>query len=317
MISRLVLRNLLISGPKSYSLGVLAAAAATGAQLAFRDFFLQVPFLLYFPATILAAYFGGWRAGLAGTALSAVAATLLFLGPHERLFGGSEIIRLAIFVLVCLLHIGLLWSLQTISVQLQAEREAVRLLAQEGNHRIGNSLQLIAAALHLQVSAARVGEARDALQAALSRVSAVARIHRRLHEGTPAATLSFRKYLADTCNDMAAQLGRGAELKADCDEFELPVDRALKLGLILNELLLNAFKHGGAGRPIEVECRAAAAEVALSVADHGPGFPAGYDPARGTTLGMKLVTTFAAELGGRLDLRRAEDRTVVTVTIPA
>jgi two-component sensor histidine kinase len=317
MISRLVLRNQLVTGPKSYALGVLAAAIATGLQLPFRDFFLQVPFLLYFPATILAAYFGGWRAGLTGTAVSAVGAIFLFLGPHERLLGGSDVIRLAIFVLICLLHIGLMWSLQTMSRQLRAERETVRLLAREGHHRIGNSLQLIAAALHLQASAARVAEARDALQAALSRVSAVARIHRRLHEGTPAAKLPFRKYLADTCSDIAAQMGGGAEIEAGCDDFDLPVDRALKLGLILNELLVNAMKHGGGGEPIDVECRAAGAEIALSVADRGPGFPEGYDAARIETLGMKLVTTFAAELSGRLDLGRADGRTIVTVTIPA
>lgn len=110
-------------------------------------------------------------------------------------------------------------------------------------------------------------------------------------------------------------MGRVADLKSACDEFDLPADRALKLGLILNELLVNALKHGGT--PIEVECRAAAAEFVLTVADRGPGFPAGYDPALGKTLGMKLVTTFVAELQGRLDLRRVDGRTIVTVAIPA
>jgi two-component sensor histidine kinase len=317
MISRLVLRFQFFTGPRSYAIGVGAAVLATLVQLAFRDFFLEVPFLLYFPATILAAYFGGLRAGLTSTALAAIVASFLFLGPHERLFGGSALVRLAIFVLVCLLIVGLLWSLQAVSRELHAERDVVRLLAREGNHRIGNSLQLIAAALHIQARGTRVAEARDALSAALGRVSAVARVHRRLNEATPSARLSFRAYAVDTCSDIAAQTGTGADIKVDSEAFDLPVDKALKLGLILNELVVNALKHGGGGAPVAVECRAGANGIALRVADHGPGFPAGFDPDRAKSLGMKLVATFAHELGGRLDIRRDAGRTIVEVAIPA
>jgi two-component sensor histidine kinase len=319
MMSRLVLRLLLVSGPSSYALGAVAAALAAGVQLAFRDFFLHVPFLLFFPATIVAAFLGGWRAGLTCAAIAAPVATYFFLGTSASFaIGMEDWLRLLIFVLICLLIVALLWLLQTVSQQLFAERELVRLLAREGHHRIGNSLQLIAATLQLQGKASASADVKRALDSARNRVSAIARVHRRLHESNPAATLRIGPYVDDLCKDIEAQAGEGTAVNVRCADFELPVDTAIKLGLILSELLLNAIKHGGATQSVEVDCRRAAdGEFALRISDGGAGFPTGFDPAASRGLGMMLITSLAQEMGGRVAFQREHGRTIVEIAVPS
>ncbi len=316
MLFRLVLHLMLVTGPSSYALGVLAAAIATGAQVAFREFFLQVPFLLFFPATILAAFMGGWRAGLTCVAIATPVAAYFFLGsPGQAAIDMEDWLRLLIFVLICLLIVGLLWSLQTVSQQLFAERELVRLLAREGNHRIGNSLQLVAAALQLQATASDDDGVKEALTAARSRISAIARVHRRLHQTHPAATLPIGPYLTDLCKEIEAQAGDGASVKIECTSFELPVDKAVKLGLILNELLLNAVKHGEK-EDVDVTCRHKAGDFTLLVSDRGPGFAPGIDPASGKGLGMMLISSLTKEMDGQVEFRRENGRTLIAITIP-
>jgi two-component sensor histidine kinase len=318
MMSRLVLRLLLVSGSSSYALGAIAAALAAGLQFAFRDFFLQVPFLLFFPATIVAAFLGGWRAGLTCAAIAAPVATYFFLGRSANFaIGMEDWLRLLLFVLICLLIVALLWLLQAVSQQLLAERELVRLLAREGHHRIGNSLQMVAATLQLQGKASASAEVKGALESARNRVSAIARVHRRLHESNPAATLRIGPYVGDLCKDIEAQAGEGAAVNVRCADFELPVDTAVKLGLILSELLLNAIKHGGTKESVEVDCRRTDGEFALTISDGGAGFPAGFDPAASRGLGMMLITSLIQELGGRVAFRRAQGRTIVAIAVPS
>jgi two-component system, sensor histidine kinase PdtaS len=316
MISRVLLRLLLVSGFSSYAVGVLAAAAATGLQLVFRDFFLQVPFLLYFPATILASFVGGWRAGLTCSALALVAASLFFIGsPRGALIDIADGVRLLLFTLICTLIVGVLYMLQTLSQQLLSERELVRMLAREANHRISNSLQMIVSALQLQRSASQSPDVKEALAAARSRVAAIARVHRRLQDGTPTASLQVGAYLRDLCKDIGDQAGDGARLIVNCADFDLPVDRAVKLGLVVNEMLLNAFKHGGSTGEIKVECRDLGNSFALTISDGGLGFPPRFDPAASKGLGMRLISALTQEMGGALDIRRAEGRTLVEITV--
>jgi two-component sensor histidine kinase len=186
----------------------------------------------------------------------------------------------------------------------------------EMNHRIANSLQLVASTIQLQSAAAGSAEARAALGAALARVVAIGRVHRRLHREAAGAELALGPYLAETCRDIAAQVGGEAACQVACDEIEVGKDAAFKLGMIVNELVVNAFKHAGAARAVAVECRAAGDALSLKVADGGPGFPAGFDPARSKGLGMKIVTALTEELGGRLELHRGERRGTVELVVP-
>jgi two-component sensor histidine kinase len=317
MVSRLVLRYLLVGGYWGFALGVATAAAATLVQLAFRDFFLQLPFLLFFPATLLASFFGGWRAGLACIAVSAVAAAVFFVGrPAAFLLGGPEMLRIAIFVLIALLMVGFIALLQGVSAQLQAEHDRVRLMFREMNHRVANSLQLVAATIQLQAGTAATPELRDGLRAALARVLAVGRVHRRLVNEPNGPALALAPYLADTCRDVAAQVASGAACRVDCDDIGVARELALKLGMIVNELVVNAFKHGAAQPDVAVECRARDGGFSLEVSGAGPELPEGFDAANSKGVGMRIVDALTTDIGGRLALHRAGGRTVVEVVVP-
>lgn len=317
MIARIVLRTLRTQGWLGFALGLVAAALAAGIQYVFRDFFVAVPFLLFFPATILASFFGGWRAGLACTGLALVLARAFFITEQPGLvLGGPEIVRLAIFLLVCLLIVSLIATLQAVSMQLAAERDRGRVLAQEADHRVANSLQLVGATLRLQAAGAATTELREGLAAALSRVTAIGRVHRRLHRDDAAHDMPFASYLSDMCGDLAAQAGQNAKCSVSCDEFRIPVEKALKLGLIVNELVTNAFKHTGADLEVNVKCKHQGRAFTLTVVDHGRGFPDAFDPKTSKGLGMRLVSAMLEDLDGTIAFDRREGHASVAITVP-
>lgn len=311
------MRTLQAQGSLAFAVGLVAAALAAAIQYVFRDFFVSVPFLLFFPATILASFFGGWRAGLACTGLALLLAWAFFVTDRPGLvLGGPEVLRLTIFLLICLLVVALIATLQAVSMQLAAERDRVRILAHEADHRVANSLQLVGATLRLQSAAANSAELRDGLATALSRVSAIGRVHGRLHRDDATPDLPFASYLSDMCSDLAAQAGQNARCSVSCDEFRIPVDKALKLGLIVNELVTNAFKHTGADLEVNVKCRHQGRAFTLTVVDHGPGFPDAFDPKTSKGLGMRLVSAMLEDLGGTIAFDRSEGHSSVAVTVP-
>lgn len=181
---------------------------------------------------------------------------------------------------------------------LAAERA---LLLREVNHRVGNSLQIVAALLHLQASAAQSPEVKTELQAANKRVLAVAQVHRRLYTSEDVQSVALDQYLEALADDLrrSADIGGAGSLSLDADPVEVDPDRAVAVGVIVTELVLNALKHAypdGEG-PIRVKLRAEGDERArLIIADDGVGrIPNGGKPAKG--LGQTIVRAMAAKLG--------------------
>ncbi len=201
-------------------------------------------------------------------------------------------------------------------------REAVagrELLLQEVNHRVKNSLQLVASMLQLQGNAAS-GEVRGELLDASTRVAAVARAHQRLYRSHEVGTLDLSAYLVDLCADLAG-------VRADCrievdagERVEIATDRAIPVALVVNELVTNAVKyaHPGSGAcHVQVRlARAGAGTVRLSVRDDGKGLPEGFDPAGGGGLGMRIVTAFAQQLGAELTVGARHPGSEFALLIP-
>lgn len=156
---------------------------------------------------------------------------------------------------------------------LAAERA---LLLREVNHRVGNSLQIIAALLHLQGSSAVNPEVKGALEAANKRVLAVAQVHRRLYTSDDVQCVALDQYLEALAEDLrrSSEDGGVDRLLLDADPVEVDPDRAVAVGIIVTELVLNALKHaypGGSG-PVRVSLRAEdTSRAVLSVEDDGVG----------------------------------------------
>ncbi len=184
---------------------------------------------------------------------------------------------------------------------LAAERE---MLLREVNHRVGNSLQIIASLLHLQANSSTEDDVKAALTNAMGRVAAVAQVHRRLYTSHDLKSVLLNQYLDALLEDLrrSAEGNRMSRLTLRSEPIEIDPDRAVAIGIIVNELVMNAVKYAypdGAG-PIDVSLTAQGDDLVLSIADQGVGLNARTDP-RSTGMGQRIVTAMASKLDASVE----------------
>jgi two-component sensor histidine kinase len=179
---------------------------------------------------------------------------------------------------------------------LAAEREV---LLREVNHRVGNSLQIIASLLHLQASSTAQADVKAALTNAMGRVAAVAQVHRRLYTSHDLKSVMLNQYLDSLLEDLrrSAEGNRMSRLTLKAEAVEIDPDRAVAIGIIVNELVMNAVKYAypdGPG-PIHVDLKSEDDQLVLSISDDGVGLAAKSDP-RSTGMGQRIVSAMAQKL---------------------
>jgi two-component sensor histidine kinase len=182
------------------------------------------------------------------------------------------------------------------------------LMAQEFDHRLGNSLQMIVSLLSLQSLAAPTPEAADQLSIAAGRVAAFGRVHRRLHFLDRQKNVEFKQYLSTLCGDIAdllLQKGGGRAVVVEGVEITLPSALGIPLGFLVAEAITNSVKY--ATGDIIVRIQAAAPTVLLSISDDGPGLPADFDATKQKGLGMKLIQSLTKQIGGTSKFASGDD----------
>ena len=186
--------------------------------------------------------------------------------------------------------------------QLKALIADKELLAREIDHRVKNSLTIVGSLLSMQHGASKNDETRAALAEAKNRVIAVARVHEQLHKSHQVGVVAFADYLRQLCHDLEYSLRRrGVELDFAADPVDLPAEQAMTLAIVINELVTNAYKHGGAAgaRKITVRLTQHCGELHLLVADDGAGLP-GSVVAKSAGLGFRLIESLSRQLGATL-----------------
>lgn len=188
-------------------------------------------------------------------------------------------------------------------LRLSARRAIAKtqLMAREIDHRVMNSLQFISSLLNIQSRAAADPDSTAQLQEAATRVAAVGTVHRNFYLSDTDST-SCVDFLRRLSNDLAAICGQPIEVTGD--EGEVPTTWIQPIGLLANELITNAVKHGGG--PIILDYSVGRAAHVLSVCDSGPGLPPGFEVGNSPGLGMKVIRTLVRQLNGELS---AETRT--------
>lgn len=181
----------------------------------------------------------------------------------------------------------------------QQLEEFQALLMRELSHRVKNSLTLVTALLHLQ-SRSLAGPTRAALEDAASRVHAVATVHDQLWRQADAREIDLEPFLANLASALAAGAPRH-DTKADVEPAIVSADMAVPIGLLVNELVTNAYKyaypHGNGGDVRVLGKRTGDGTYVIEVSDSGQGLPADFDMARSSgSLGMRVVTTLAKQL---------------------
>ena len=182
-----------------------------------------------------------------------------------------------------------------LSLALDAKEAAIQqqaLMAREIDHRVKNSLQLVASLLVLQSREAQPDVA-EQIQAAARRVSSIARLHEHLYSTETAETINARDYLTRLAVDLASLLpgGEPSTVEVDVIDLDLPTDRIVAIGLIVNELATNAAKQGATR--VAVTLKYDGGDRVLTVANNGNNLPAGFDLHKSKGLGLKVVLTLA------------------------
>lgn len=196
---------------------------------------------------------------------------------------------------------------------LAAEREV---LLREVNHRVGNSLQIIASLLHLQANSSSDDDVKAALTNAMGRVAAVAQVHRRLYTSHDLKSVMLNQYLEALLEDLrrSAEGNRMSRLTLKSEAVEIDPDRAVAIGIIVNELVMNAVKYAypdGAG-PIHVDLQAVGDNVELVIADDGVGLQVKQDP-RSTGMGQRIVSAMANKLEANVERDPAHSGTRIVL----
>jgi two-component sensor histidine kinase len=286
------------------------------------------PFLTFFPAVTLTAFFAGLREGIAVAVLGGVTAWDFFIDPTGSFaLHLDSVIALGLYTLIVSTDIFLVYLAHVAIDRLRAAEERTRALAEarelmfmELQHRVSNHLQVVSSLLKFQRRGVTDASAQRALDEASARLALVARIQRQLHDPSSQA-IDIARFLKEMSRDIVEAAGASGRLKVEVQAEPLTVqaEQAVPFGLVATELLSNAVEHGfaedGRGTIRVGLSQAGANAVTLTVADDGRGLPEGFDLDNAPSLGMTIARQFAEQLGGHLTMRSAGG-TVAELTFP-
>lgn len=228
-------------------------------------------------------------------------------------------IRSLVLAVVLTLIIGILiyYNLRTV----RKNKVHIELLLKELHHRVKNNLQILSSLLSLQSQQLTDDTAIKAVKSSESRINAMALIHRKLYTVDQNRTVDIKEYITELIQYLVYSYGyheKNLKLDLKINEISIDVDKAIPLGLILNELISNAFKHAYENQPnprlmINLE-HPDSHELNICIRDNGRGMPP-VDEKQRKTFGMKIVTTLIKELKGSLNVK-SENGTTYDLHIP-
>lgn len=257
------------------------------------------PALVFYPSILLAAVLLGWQEATAVLLAAVAVGSFRFVPP------GRQLLPLG-WLLVGGLNIGIIARLQRLAQELTAANERQRILFQELQHRVANTLQSVTGTFEIAQTRMQSSptEAAALLANAATRITAAAEVHRRLHD--PAL---FQRGLEEILRDAVAAAvdRRTVEPSIRVEPLALSFDQMSALTMLVIEAANNAQKHvfqHGLGSMLEVSLTACSDGWALlTVRDDGPGWGAVADvPATGGGLGMRILEGLARQLSGTLHI---------------
>jgi two-component sensor histidine kinase/HAMP domain-containing protein len=198
-------------------------------------------------------------------------------------------------------------ALQLEKDKLEKANERIHVLIKEIHHRVKNNLQVVASLLRLQSETIEDEKLQQVFGQSQSRVASMALIHEKLYKGEDLVQLDIGGYLKELFAELV-QLNNVRDTiryNTSIDEgLTLDLDTMVPLGLVLNELITNSFKHAFVGREqgsIDLRiARAGDREFDLIYSDDGVGMPQEKLTHDGATLGMSLIDSLVEQLNGYL-----------------
>lgn len=192
-------------------------------------------------------------------------------------------------------------------------------LLQEIHHRVKNNLAIISGLIELQMDTTEDENAREVLRDSQARIQSMAMVHEKLYNSASLSDITMDFYIQELVDAIAKtfQNKEHVTIEYNLADINLTVDKVVPCGLLVNEIVVNAFKHAfNEGRKgiLSIQMQEANGEVTLVISDNGPGLPDDFDMEQGSSLGMMLIKTFADQLQADVSIDNNEEGTSFSLT---
>lgn len=276
------------------------------------------PFVTFFPVVILSSFLFGARPGIFAAILCGFLSWYMFITPHHSFVVNRGGVAAMIFYAgVVAVDIILIHFMQRANFNLAVERERSRALAEnrellfhELQHRVSNNLQVVAAMLSLQRRHVDHDGARKVLDDASARLALIGRISRALYDPSGEGQ-DIKAFLTTLTADVMEASGRDDIALSVAAPHGLKLEPAITVpvALIVAESVSNAIEHGlpDRGGKVAVDMTVEGEGLCLRVMDDGDGVPPDFEACTGDSLGLRIASALATQLGGRFTLASMVD----------
>lgn len=188
-----------------------------------------------------------------------------------------------------------------------------KILLKEIHHRVKNNMALMGALLELQQRTGGGSTSEETLQTARSRIRSMAMAHEVLYQNDTFSNISMKKYIervATYTHNSFENTSVNIDLQFRLEDANLEMAKSIPLGLLVNEVLINAYKHAFKGRKeglIELKSRVDNEEIEIRICDNGIGLPQNGERSKLGSLGMTLIRKFSKQLQGDLSIKSDQD----------
>jgi len=178
-------------------------------------------------------------------------------------------------------------------------------LVREVHHRVKNNLQIISSLLNLQLGMNSNADVKDALSEAYGRISSISLVHQLLYRDKELVDISVKEYFDNLLGQLEQSFSPGQHsivLRRSIQDVQMDLDRAIPLGLIINETVSNAYKHAFPNRDgeIEVAFTTTAEGYELRISDNGIGLAKSFDAEYDDSFGLEIIKILTDQINGRI-----------------
>lgn len=238
-----------------------------------------------------------------------IACVALFWVPHKGCFSDEECTVIA----ACCTVLSFITSLALFIMGLQEncnQQEKIEKMLDEKNvllseiyHRVKNNLSIVTGLINMKKNTVETPEAIDALEDCRSRIYSIAMIHQYMMTSEEVGVLDFKEYVSDLVYNIDNSLGDEGEVSVFSNPVQMPLSQAVPCGLIINELVTNAFKHAKVpDRRLKIEITVSEKNglLYIELADNGPGNFVAHTEKDEKALGFELVEALSEQLEASL-----------------
>lgn len=235
---------------------------------------------------------------------------IVSLDSKNKAQQGQLLILASSLLGICVILGLLYWQfirLKRSKAKITEQAEQMKLLMKELHHRVKNNLAIVSSLLKLQSNRIEEESAAKAVREGQQRVEAMSLIHQRLYQTDQLTTINMRDYIVDLTESLMMAYGYQPDtfdLRLSVEKQELDVDLAIPVGLILNELITNSFKH--AYEKVETPMLSISLTMnkglTLELKDNGPGIDEALWKKKGGSFGKRLIRNLSEQTGGEFQI---------------